>query len=256
MKMRELEERTGVDREVIRILIREGLLPEPERPARNAAEYGDNHVKGIAAIRELQKGARLTLKEIKALMNGEGGRRLEPSSPYGHLEQLLSHRFGLDNVPMVSIASLQQRYPSAERDSRAFASMGMLSIMEEADGPHLKVTDAHLVEIWGRIREAGFVDDNGFPPENIAFYLAAAESVAAHEAAVFFNAADPVGEEGRSAGERPPIEEERAAAMLHIALPLMLDFFGILRIKAFMRHVNATTGGDEGEGERAQDGSR
>ena len=41
MKMRELEARTGVDREVIRVYFRKGLLPEPHRPARTAADYGE-----------------------------------------------------------------------------------------------------------------------------------------------------------------------------------------------------------------------
>lgn len=227
MKMRELEERTGVDREVIRILIREGLLPPPERPARNAAEYTESHVQGVAAIRELQKGARLKIREIKALMNGQGVDRLQPSSPHDHLEALLAHRFGLDNAPRIALATLEERYPMAVRDSRAFAAMGMLTLLDGADGPELSLTDARLVEIWGLIREAGFVDENGFPPENIAFYKEAAEMVAAHEASIFFGA-----------GEQR-IEEEQAAAMLHTALPLMLDFFGLLRIKEFMRHVNS-----------------
>ena len=40
MKMKELERETGVGRETIRFYIREGLLPEPERPKRNVAAYG------------------------------------------------------------------------------------------------------------------------------------------------------------------------------------------------------------------------
>ena len=226
MKMRELEERTGVNREVIRILIREGLLPEPERPARNAARYNESHVKGIAAIRELQKSARLTIRQIKALMNGEGEEQLAPTSPYAHLEELLSHRFGLQDVPMVPLASLKRDRGSAERDAHAFARMAMLEIRESPDGPELSLTDARLVEIWGRIRAAGFVDENGFPPENIACYKTLADQVAENEAAIFFNTS-----EGR-------IDEEKAAAMLHRALPLMLEFFGLLRLKAFMRHVS------------------
>ncbi|MEE4454825.1 MerR family transcriptional regulator [Novosphingobium resinovorum] len=231
--MRELEERTGVDREVIRILIREGLLPEPERPARNAAEYDEKHVKGIAAIRQLQKSARLTIPQIKALLAGKGGEGLERASPYDHLEQLLAHRFGLEDVPTVALATLQERYPSAESDSQAFSGMGMLDLLEGQTGPQLSLTDARLVEIWGLIREAGFVDENGFPPRNIAFYRKAAETVAAQEAAIFFGAS------------KARIEETEAAAMLHRALPLMLDFFGILRLKAFMRHVNAQVSGQD-----------
>ena len=34
MKMKELETRTGVGREAIRFYIREGLLPDPEKPQR------------------------------------------------------------------------------------------------------------------------------------------------------------------------------------------------------------------------------
>ena len=39
MRMRDLERATGVGRETIRFYIREGLLPEPERPGRNVAWY-------------------------------------------------------------------------------------------------------------------------------------------------------------------------------------------------------------------------
>ena len=69
----------------------------------------------------------------------------------------------------------------------------------------------------------------GFPPENIIFYLQAAEEVAAREAEVFLK-----GSAGR-------ITEENAAAMLQGALPLMLDFFGLLRLKAFMRNIHVAT---------------
>lgn len=115
----------------------------------------------------------------------------------------------------------------AVRDCRAFEKMGMLTVLDGDEGPQLTLTEARLIEIWGQIREAGFVDENGFPPEIIAFYLDAAERVAASEASIFFNAS-----EGK-------IEEEQAAAMLHIALPLMLDFFGLLRIKSFIRLMNS-----------------
>lgn len=234
MKMRELEQRTGVDREVIRILIREGLLPQPKRLARNAAEYDESHVAGVAAIRALQKGSRLKIREIKALLNGEPLDRVAPSSAYRHLESLLAHRFGLDDVPIISISSLAERYPMASRDAEAFAAMGMLTILDRPEGPGLSLNDARLVEIWGQIREAGFADENGFPPENIAFYLDAAEAVAAKEASTFF-------ERGKQ------IDEEQAAAMLHTALPLMLDFFGLLRIKAFMRNVELTASAKDAE---------
>lgn len=61
MKMRELEARTGVNRETIRVYLRVGLLPEPARPKPNVADYDDTHVAGIQAIQRLQRDYRLPL---------------------------------------------------------------------------------------------------------------------------------------------------------------------------------------------------
>lgn len=223
MKMAELEKRTGVDREVIRILLRKGLIPEPERPARNAAEYDERHVRAIAVVRELQHGSRLKLDQIKAAMHGNGLEQRGGAETYQHLEELLAIRFGVDQTPSVTVDALVKRYPMARRDAKAFAGMGMLELIDGNGGERLSLTDARLVEIWGRIREAGFVEEIGFPPENVTFYLEAAELVASKEVEVFLK-----GSEGR-------INEERAVAMLQAALPLMLDFLGMLRIKAFLR---------------------
>jgi DNA-binding transcriptional MerR regulator len=224
--MRELEDRTGVDREVIRILLRKGLLPEPKRLARNQAEYDESHVRAITVVRELQKGSRLTLDQIKELLNGNGLHGGAGAVTYQHLEELLAIQFGLDETRLVPLASISERNAMAAHDARAFESMGMVTLVEGGDEPRLSLTDARLVEIWSQIRELGFVEEAGFPPENIAFYLQAAEQVAAQEAEVFLK-----GSAGR-------IGEQNAAMMLQGALPLMLDFFGLLRLKAFMRNIH------------------
>lgn len=233
MRMRELEEKTGVDREVIRIFLRKGLLPEPQRLARNQAEYNETHVRAITVVRELQRGSRLTLDQIKELMNGNGLDGGAGATTYLHLEELLAIRFGLDNTRLVPLASISERNPMAKRDAQAFEAMGMVALVPDGDEPRLSLTDARLVEIWSQIRELGFVEEAGFPPENIAFYLQAAEEVAAREAEVFLQ-----GSAGR-------ISEEKAASMLQGALPLMLDFFGLLRLKAFMRNIHEAVEGDE-----------
>lgn len=230
MKMRELETVTGVNREVIRIMFRKGLLPEPERPARNAAQYGEPHVRAIKAVRALQENSRLTLDEIRNAIEGQTLASRNGASVYHRLEELLAVRFGIDQSPLVTIASLAERFPAAARDAKAFAAMNMLSIVDADDGPSLSLADARLVEIWGRIRSAGFVEESGFPPENIAFYRDAAELVARHEADVFL------------AGSAGRFTEEQGADMLHVALPLMLDFFGLLRIKSFMRNIHDAGG--------------
>lgn len=232
MKMQELERRTGIHREVIRIFLRKKLIPEPHRPARNAAEYDEGHVRAIATVRDLQRQGRLTLDQIGDLVEGRG---LEPhasSGVYQHLETLLAMRFGVDETPRVALRQLAERLPRAAHDARTFAAMGMVEIVDTPDGGMLSLGDARLVEIWGYIRQAGFIEEQGFPPENIAFYQRAAEMIASEEVRVFLE-----GSAGR-------IAEDRAAAMLQTALPMMLDFLGLLRLKSFLRAMREAVSGD------------
>jgi hypothetical protein len=60
----------------------------------------------------------------------------------------------------------------------------------------------------------------------LAFYVEPAEYVAGREAAIFLE---------RTEGK---ISADQAATMLQSALRVMLDFFGLLRIKAFMRNIH------------------
>lgn len=225
MKMRELERRTGVNREVIRIMIRKGLLPEPKRPARNAADYDEAHVRGVAAVRELQTNSRMTLAQIRQALDGNASAVSQGSSSFAHLDTLLAGLFGLETAPPVKLSSLEVRAPQARRDADAFHRLGMLELIEVGEDVDsaLSGLDARLIDIWAEIRNAGFVEEAGFPPENIGFYLEAAEMVASREVEVFL---------GNRTGA---IDEEGAARMLHVALPLMTDFLAVLRIKCFMR---------------------
>lgn len=223
--MRELEERTGVNREVIRIMLREGLLPEPLRPSRNAAEYDEAHVRGVAAVRDLQRSSRMTLKEIKSALATGGLSDRSPGNNHPQLEALLAGRFGLDEAPPVDLATLAERSPTAQIDAAAFEKLGMLNVDRVNGQETLSLADARLVDIWGQIREAGFVEEAGFTPANIGFYLEAAQMVARREAEIFFG------------NSLVPLDDDESARMLHVALPLMLDFFGLLRLKAFMAIV-------------------
>ena len=72
LKMKELESSTGVSREAIRFYIREGLLPEPEKPKRNVAHYSEEHVQKIRLIKQLQEEHYLPLKIVKSVMNNSG----------------------------------------------------------------------------------------------------------------------------------------------------------------------------------------
>lgn len=223
--MRELEARTGVNRETIRILLRRGLIPEPSRPKPNVADYDESHVRAIGAVRDLQRNSALTLRQIQGTLQGEPSETRIEASAFQHLEALVATRVGIDVQP-VQLASLETAFPDAGDVAHRLAAIGVIEILDAGSGPSLSMTDSRLVTLWSEMRQAGFTDETGFPPEIVSFYIDPAERVAEREATLFLERT-----EGR-------ISEEEAARMLQIALRLMLDFFGLLRMKRFMAHIH------------------
>jgi DNA-binding transcriptional MerR regulator len=222
MKMRELEERTGVHRETIRVYLRYELVPPPSRPRKTTADYGEEHVKAIMAVRRLQQDSRLTLPQIKALMNGDANEKRVSANVFSHLEQIVAARVGLDDH-LVSLDALAIRYKHARKDARALAAFDAIGIIPDEAG------DAELLSIWGEMRNEGFLEDLDFSPKMLDFYVEAARFVGGWEARTFLDRT-----EGR-------IDEEAAAMMIERALPLMLNFFGLLRRKEFLKAIR--TGG-------------
>ncbi|MDB5699027.1 MAG: merR regulatory family protein [Alphaproteobacteria bacterium] len=230
MKMKELEARTRVGRETVRVYLRFGIIPQPVRAKRNVAHYGEEHVRAILAVRELQRESRLTLTQIAEIVRGRATeRRIEPGA-FQQLEELVAIGVGLDNS-LVAISSLIKDNPHALDDARALHKIGAAEVIQEESEPKLSLTDARLVTIWGQMRRAGFVESADFPPEILIFYVEAAEYLAGNEASKFLERI-----EGR-------ISEEQAAAMCDVALPRMLDFFGLLRLKFFLRNIHREKSG-------------
>lgn len=228
MKMRELEARTGVNRETIRVYFREGLLPKPSRPARNVADYGEEHVRAIGAVRKLQRESGMTLPQIKAVLGGNAPKRPLGASAFPHLEELVAARVGIEER-LITLESMIELNPKAWIDAAALERIGIVRILGRGKNAALSITDAGLVDIWGRMRRVGFDEEHGFPPEIVEYYISAAEWVAGNEAKLFLERV-----EGR-------IGEDEAAAMLEFALPAMLDFFGLIRLKAFLRNIGDKT---------------
>lgn len=223
--MRELERRTGVNRETIRVFLRHGLIPEPTRPKSNVADYGEAHVQAIQAVRGLQRNSSMTLRQIREAMNGEQGGRPVDATAFQHLEALVATRIGIDVQPIL-LASLAKAFPLAESDARLLAKIGVIDILDTPDGASLSITDARLVTIWSEMRQAGFDEEHGFTPDLLAYYIEPAHMVADNEARLFMERV-----EGR-------ISEERAAAMLQTGLRQMQDFWGLIRIKRFLANIH------------------
>lgn len=234
MKMGELEQRTGVNRETIRVLIRKGLVPAPDKPKATVAHYTEEHVRAIRAIRSLQQQHQVTLDQIGSMLRGDQLNKRVEAPAFQHLEDLVAARFEEDDRK-ISIAVLAQTNPLAERDARGLAALGAIDLIETDDGIAVSYTDARLIGIWEMMRDAGFEETANFFPEVLDHYTKTADYLAYAEATRFV---------ARTEGM---IDEEQAADMLKTGLPLMLDFFGLLRMKYLLRYLAHGSSGTLGQ---------
>lgn len=229
MKMRELEAVSGVNRETIRVYLRHGLLPEPQRNKPNVADYTDAHVEGIRTIRRLQKQQGLTLPQIKAALSGTSVDTPRGAGAFVHLERLLSGRLAQHDV-LVPLAALRARSPRVHEDARAFERLGVIERRRSKGRLCVSRLDAELLGIWADMRAAGFTEENGFEPTVLAHYRECANALAAREVGAFLDIVT-----GR-------LDESQAATLAVEALNRMLPFFGLLRTKAVLREFAVRTG--------------
>lgn len=229
MKMRELEQRTGVNRETIRVYLRQGLLPQPRRPARNVADYGEEHVRAILSIRRLKTEQRLPLALIRRAIEGDPVAVPADASVLTQIEQLVGARLGL-HESLVPVAALVARNPRAASDARTLHGIGAVRLQRRAGRPVLSRVDAQLVALWGDMRAAGFTEERGFEPSVARIHVESAERLARQEVRAFLD--------GLAGRERTA----PAAAMVDAALSTMLAFFGLVRTRAVLEEFRARKG--------------
>ena len=172
MKMKELEHATGVGRETIRYYIRQGLLPQPERSARNVAWYDGSFVERVALIKELQRKRFLPLHVIKAIVcNDEPLPRDEIQTLVELDGKLFPTVGGMPEVPPERLSNLASRTGLKASEVRELADIGLVEI-ETRDGDQwLEETSIRIAELWGKLRQAGFTDARGFPVSNMRLYV-------------------------------------------------------------------------------------
>ncbi|WP_420468172.1 MerR family transcriptional regulator [Panacagrimonas sp.] len=219
MKMRELERRTGVTRQMVQFYLAHGLLPEPVRPKPNVAEYSEEHVRAIEAIRRLQTEGRLKINEIKQALNGSAAALRNDVASLPHLDTLFALRTGVD-TQLVALDSLETQSPMAQTDAKVLQEIGAIQIHQRNGRAFLSRMDAQVVGLWGEARAAGYTEARGFDATTVGMYLKAARELAFAEIELFQNRIEA----------DLPVEER--AAMAEAGSRIMLSVFTVLRMKA------------------------
>ncbi len=220
MRMRELETRSGVGRETIRFYIREGLLPEPARAARNSASYSEAHVARLGLIKRLQEERFLPLAVIRGLLDGDDAAApwLEPQAFPG-LDAVLRDRIDHD-APRVALAAL-----IAGGATQGTVDEALAGGMVEVDGAGtLTARDAAILRVLGDLDRIGFGHDGG-STAMIGLYRDLVDWITAQEMRFFFET---------TAGL---VDEGEAADMAERGIGAVNELIGLMRTKALLRRL-------------------
>lgn len=227
MKMKELEQRTGIGREAIRFYIREGLLPEPERPKRNVARYNETHVIRLKAIKRLQEERFLPLAVIKALLAADDGVEAIDAQAFPALDVLLQERLGpgLLGDACVLLSDLLDETGFRAEQVEDMARVGVIDIRRDGGRAYVDLRDASIIRTWAQLHAVGFTEERGFTADTAHIYVEFVEWLTKAEVKLFYeHLADKLSvEEAARIGER--------------GITLINDIIGQMRTRAILAEL-------------------
>ncbi len=226
LKMRELEQATGVGRETIRFYIREGLLPEPERPKRNVARYSDVHVVRLKSIKKLQQERFLPLNVIKEIVKAQDGEPASGIESFVGLENALYPLLGdpgkLEPRRLTDVAS-DSGFTVEDVDE--LIALGFVNVDEREGVRWLDSRNARIVALWRGIQDAGFSEEKGYTAETWSIYGTFLSWLVQQEVSSFYtNLADQVG-------------QSEAAEMAAEGIRIMNEIIPLMRTDRLIRAV-------------------
>ena len=223
LKMRELSQLTGVPPGTIRYYINEGLLPRPLKTHRNMAYYDQSYVQRIKLIRELQEKRYLPLSII--------GQMLEQSESSMETEEIKT-LLDLEGKIFKNISSLPEFQPPdmGELSARAQVSveeiekLEQMDIISRGDDGRFDEDCVKMVELMGKLRDAGYTEETGFTTEHIKMYKDMIDVMTKQEVRMFSRAVT-----GK-------MSSEQMTEMAENGVNLMNTVIGLLRKRMILEY--------------------
>ena len=224
LRMKDLEQATGVGRETIRYYIREGLLPQPHRPGRNVAWYDEGFVERVLLIKELQRKRFLPLHAIKAIVGSD--------TPPSRAEVQMLHDIdgtlfrGLPSRKPDRLSVVAKRVGLRAAEIRRLAAIEAIEIVTQKGDQWLEGDALRIVELWAAMRRAGYSEALGFQPENLRLYVDMVRWLAREELRLFTQGV--AGRENQAAASR----------MAEQGIELLNEVLGVLRKTTLLQFIH------------------
>jgi DNA-binding transcriptional MerR regulator len=226
LKMKDLERATGVGRETIRFYIRNGLLPEPERPGRNVAWYDESFVSRINLIKELQGKRFLPLHVIRAIVGVEAAPSRDEVQTLLELDgKLFPAVDGTANPSPERLVDVVKRTGLTMKEVRDCIAVGLIETSRRNKEEWLDDINVRILEILAKLRAAGFTEERGFVAEHYRLYVDFIAWLAREELRIF------------TGGTTGKASNEELVQMAEAGITYVNQILGLLRRATLLRYV-------------------
>jgi DNA-binding transcriptional MerR regulator len=223
IRMKKLSEETGVPKGTIQFYIKEGLIPRPIKTHQNMAYYDENHLDAIRMIKELQSKRFLPLSVIRQIMGGKKDLTIEELKTVFAMDgNLFKHLEEKPKIKPVMATKLCEWTGVPLKEIKELEKYGILHPSKKGNRMFYDEDDVRLVEIWAKVRKAGFTKALGFDTEVVKILKDAIDGLVEEEARIVLR---------RIAGKVPP---EKVVKMADDALQLGTTLMELLIRKAVL----------------------
>lgn len=218
LKMRDLCEASGLNRQAIHFYIREGLVPPGRKVGRNQALYSEAHVTRLRTIRRLQHERFLPLSAIRAVLTEDEAGLSSAQREFlrGLREELPAPAEAPGGAELVDTAPLLAEGVLSAADLERAVALGFVA--GERDKHGVLRVPAHqvpLLHTLGALRQAGLSAELGFVVDDLQPFVDAVRRLVAQEATLV----------AQRLGHLPPAQ---AGAIARGSLPLLQRLLGQL----------------------------
>jgi DNA-binding transcriptional MerR regulator len=204
-------------------------LPQPERPNRNVAYYDESFVERVGLIKELQQKRFLPLQVIKAIVGNDAEPSRDEVKALLELDGKLFPAVGGGGTekPAERLTDVARRTGLKAAEIRQLAEIELVEIETREGNQWLDDTAIRIVELWAKIRQAGYTSDLGFSPETMRIYVDFVRWLAREELRNFTH-----GVTGR-------VDVETSVQMAESGINLVNQIIGLFRKATILRYVAA-----------------
>lgn len=184
IRIRDLEQQSGVSRQTIHYYLREGLLQPPMDKNKNSAWYDDRHIARLQLIRDLRENKFLPIKAIRAIIEDDSA---DGDFSHGQRETIETFR---DTLRLrdaqrsynydLSLLAVEIRFTSAE--IKQLKKMAWIQPHIEGDREMVDERQAQLLRAWAAVRDAGLTPRRGFAPRDFVIFDELLGELAQHQA--------------------------------------------------------------------------